>query len=286
MKPEKKNTYYTKGKIDERLADKIRYDFEVVDAFYSPEVKKIQVLYKLFHPHTEETYSLLEEYAPESRDLREAMDRTFYPLECSKIKKVNPEDFIGLSFSAELYYHNGQLVIDWETVFPEESAMSEMYEHREKKVLSYAKEEYSCMPFKTSMPRDFLFYTQGVADKRLRTDVEYIFNVEDVQYSDITKTIQFMFNVEHPDTYEKLCFFEEYYPLSQRFKKFLDRLCYIGEKSLSKKVCLSDIERIAFIAKFKHHKDKLCIDLDTAVADISVMSPMFDRYEGLGLIIN
>ena len=79
---------------------------------------------------------------------------------------------------------------------------------------------------------------------------------------------------------------DKYYPLSQRFKKFLDTLCYIGEKSLSKKVCLKDVERIAFMAKFMYHKDKLCIDLDTAVADISVMSPMLDRYEELGLIIN
>lgn len=177
-------------------------------------------------------------------------------------------------------------MIDWDTVFPGESATSEMNRPCEKKILPYLEEYYSSVQPQASMQRDFLFCTQGEADKRLRTDVEYTFTVEAVQYSDITKTVQFMFKVEHPRTYEKLYFFEEYQPLSQRFKKFLDRLCYIGESSLSKKVCLEDVERIAFFAKFKYVKDTLCIDLDTAWADISVMSSMFDKYDEIGLIIN
>ena len=131
------NIFYTKGKTDKRLIDRIRYDFLILDVICSPMVGKVQLLCQLSHPHKDEKYFFLEELVPYSEEFHKAMDRAFYPFECGLIKKVCPENFIGLEFSAELFHHHDNLCIDWDTVFPIESTMSDMFEQYDEDIYAY-----------------------------------------------------------------------------------------------------------------------------------------------------
>lgn len=127
MKTNNATIYYVKGKTDERLRENIRYGFFIVDAVYSPIVGRIQLLCEVTHPHTKEKCFFLEEFVPGSPKLDLAMNNVFYPVERELIKSVRPEDFIDLCFSAELYYCDKELVIDWRWIIPEATNSSEMY---------------------------------------------------------------------------------------------------------------------------------------------------------------
>lgn len=119
--------YYTKGKANQRLLNKVRYNFYVLDGVYADVTKKIQILYQLTHPRTREIVYLMEEYDPTSKKFDDIMGTVFYTLESNLIRKVCLDDFKELSFSAEVYEGVNGVEIDWQTAVPEEATMSQTY---------------------------------------------------------------------------------------------------------------------------------------------------------------
>ena len=131
---------------------------------------------------------------------------------------------------------------------------------------------------------NFLFYSKGKVDKRLKTGTEYKFSVFDVQYSEITKTVQFMFTVELPWSKQVLYFLQEYHPMSKKFKRFLEKACYCRKKELTKKVQISDLKHIEFTAQLHYEAKELCIDLETVKASFSLCNPLHPLYDKIVII--
>ena len=124
MKKTKGFLFYEKGAKDEQLKARSRYDFHIVDAVFSPSVRKVQILFAVKNPANRKSVFFLEEFAPWSKNFREFLDRAIYTLECRTMRKVDLSDFIDLCFSAELMDSNDNFIINLKSILPIESTRS------------------------------------------------------------------------------------------------------------------------------------------------------------------
>ena len=131
--------------------------------------------------------------------------------------------------------------------------------------------------------KDFLFYANGKVDERLLTKIRYDFYVVDAVYSDVTKTVQILYELTHPHTNEDSYLLENYEPLSQKFNDVMGRVFYTLECSPIKKVCLDDFKELTFSAELFNGVNGIEIDWQTARPIEATMSPTFELFDAIGM---
>ena len=131
--------------------------------------------------------------------------------------------------------------------------------------------------------KDFLFYANGKVDNRLLTKIRYDFYVVDAVYSDVTKTVQILYELTHPHTNEVSYLLENYEPLSKKFDNVMGTVFYTLECTPIKKVCLDDFIELIFSAELYDGVNGLEIDWQTATPLESTTSQTFELFEAIGM---
>lgn len=102
------------------------YRFCILEAEFTDNAKHIQLVVSMKDEATGYEELLLDNFVIDSKDFEELIFRSVYPLECGKIIKIVPDDFVDCDGTCKVTFLNGKPHIDVNSILPEESHLSRM----------------------------------------------------------------------------------------------------------------------------------------------------------------